>query len=227
VDVERARSAGRDPHQITLPHGREEALMHSALRQMLAETRQEELMRVAERERRAARATRPPAHEDVLLGDGRGVRIRPLRAEDRAKYARAVAGLSPRSRYLRFAAPLPRISQGLLDQMMDFDGARHVVYGALTTDESAIVGVVRYVERPGDRCAEVAIAVADEWQGRGVGQKLLGRLVEHARQAELDCLLATILSENAGSLRLAGEAGFSFVRRSGASAEYEMCLGGA
>jgi L-amino acid N-acyltransferase YncA len=55
-------------------------------------------------------------------------------------------------------------------------------------------------------------------------EELLARLVEHARRADLDSLLATILSENVGSVRLAGDAGFSFVRRSGTSAEYEMCL---
>src|SRR3954451_10916891 len=132
------------------------APMPSALRAMLAATRQQELIRKAERERQAAGASgaaqllrrmhgrlvalcRGPLMSsrtnDVVLGDGSSIHIRPLRVEDRAMYERAVCGLSPRSRYLRFAAPMPRISERLLDQMMRFDGARHVVYAALSADE--------------------------------------------------------------------------------------------
>lgn len=46
--------------------------------------------------------------ERLLLEDGRSVRVRQLRPADRAMYREAVAGLSPRSRYLRFAAPCRR-----------------------------------------------------------------------------------------------------------------------
>ncbi len=60
----------------------------------------------------------PPAtvslvrHDSLVLVDGRSVLVRHLRPDDRDMYRAAVAGLSARSRYLRFAAPLPRLSEG-------------------------------------------------------------------------------------------------------------------
>ncbi len=159
------------------------------------------------------------------LDDGRGVRIRPMRPADRAKYEEAVAGLSARSRYLRFAAPIRRMSDGLLDQMLRFDGNRHVVYAALTADETTVVGVARYIRTADDpQSAELAIAVADDWHGHGLGRELVGRVVEHARLARLDSLIAMTLSENHVAARLALAAGFSVARKAGIYTEYEMCL---
>ena len=165
---------------------------------------------------------------DFALNDGRSVRIRPLRLTDRTKYEEAVAGLSARSRYLRFAAPLPRMSEHLLDQMMQIDGNRHVAYTALTQDETTIVGVARYIRSSEDpHSAEVAFAVADDWQGHGLGRQLFGRVVEHAWLADLHSLTATTLSENRLAARLLRAVGFSVVRRAGMYTEYEMRLNSA
>ena len=130
-----------------------------------------------------------------------------------------------RSRYLRFAAPLSGLSEPLLDQMMDFDGARHVVHAALTPEETSIVGVGRFVTAPEPlRSAEVAIAVADAWQGAGLGSALLATLIERARQADLHSLIAITLSENRAAGRLLRSAGFSLAGTSGVHAEYELPL---
>lgn len=75
--------------------------------------------------------------------------------------------------------------------MMEFDGTRHVVYAALTPGETSIVGVGRFVRTPDPLgSAEVAIAVADAWQGAGLGSALLARLIEQARRTELRRLIA-------------------------------------
>jgi acetyltransferase len=170
----------------------------------------------------------PPVAKErraVALDDGRDAHIRPLNATDRARYEEAVAGLSARSRYLRFAAPLSTIGERLLDQMMHFDGERHVVYAALTPDETRIVGVARYVRSPDDpQSAEVAIAVADDWQGHGLGAQLFEQVIERARLARLDSLIATTLSENRVAARLARTVGFSMVRRAGIYTDYELRL---
>jgi len=161
----------------------------------------------------------------LVLLDGRSVLVRALRAEDRELDRAAVAGLSARSRYLRFAAPLPKMSNSLLSQMMAFDGGRHVAYAALTPDEAAIVGVGRFV-RPCDQAgeAEVAIGIADAWQGAGLGSGLLCRLIAHARQTDLGRLTAITLSENRAAGHLACAAGFSLSRYDGIYTEYELPL---
>jgi RimJ/RimL family protein N-acetyltransferase len=167
---------------------------------------------------------RPEAFE-VTLHDARRVRVRPMRRDDREKYLAAVLALSPRSRYLRFAAPLPRVSPRLVEQMMSFDGERHVAYAAFTPDERTMVGACRYIvsgRNPHE--AEVALAVADEWQGQGLGRELLGVIVERARHAGLDSLIAMMLSENRACARLAAGVGFAIAGHSGPSTEYEMGL---
>jgi ribosomal protein S18 acetylase RimI-like enzyme len=158
-------------------------------------------------------------HQDV-------VRVRPLRPTDRAIYERAVMDLSPRSRYLRFFAPIPRLSEPMLDKMTQTDERQHVAYVALTPDESSAVGVVRYVVNANDpNTGEVAIAVADDWQRRGLGRQLLGQTVEHARLAGLGSLTATTLRENDGAAGLLRASGFSSVGASGPYAEHRMRLG--
>jgi len=166
--------------------------------------------------------------ELLVLVDGRSARIRPMRRDDRAMYRDAVAGLSARSRYLRFAAASPRISESLLNQMMAFDGDRHVVHAALTPDGSAVVGVARFIRTDADPdAAEVAIAIADRWQGGGLGSALLSTVIARAREAGVHRLIATTLSENRAAAALARAVGFSATGQAGIYAEYELALGQA
>ncbi|HEV2981037.1 MAG TPA: GNAT family N-acetyltransferase [Solirubrobacteraceae bacterium] len=170
--------------------------------------------------------TLPIDTRDFQLRDGRIVRVRPMRPTDRAIYARAVVDLSPRSRYLRFLAPIAKPSERLLDQMTQTDGHRHVAFIALSVDEASVLGVVRYVRTPGDpQAGEVAIAVADDWQGRGLGLQLLRHTIEHARLAGLEALAATTLRENWGATRLLQASGFSPTGSDGPYSEHLMQLG--
>jgi acetyltransferase len=162
---------------------------------------------------------------ELVLHNGRIVRFRPLRSTDRAIYERAVMDLSPRSRYLRFFAPIPRLSERLLDQMTHTDGHRHVAYVALTPDEATAVGVVRYIrDSHHSETGEVAIAVADEWQGGGLGGQLLRQTVEHARLAGLESLAATTIRENSAAAGLLQTLGFSAVAASGSYLEHRLPL---
>jgi acetyltransferase len=162
---------------------------------------------------------------DFALHDGRSVRIRPLRTTDRATYERAVYSLSPRSRYLRFFAPIEKMSERMLDQMTQVDGHRHLAWLALTPDESTGVGVVRYIRAADDdQSAEVAIAVADDWQGSGLGGELLRQTVDHARLARLDLLTGTTLRENSAAAGLLQGSGFEAKRGSGMYRELEIRL---
>ncbi len=153
------------------------------------------------------------------------MRIRPLRPTDRDIYERAVIDLSPRSRYLRFLAPIPRPSEKLLDEMTNVDGRMHVASVALIPDGTRAVGVVRYVRsREDPTLAEVAIAIADDWQRRAIGRELIARTVAHARQAGLCGLYATTLRENAGAERLLRASGFSRARADGPYVEHRLRL---
>ena len=92
---------------------------------------------------------------------------------------------------------------------------------ALAADESTAVGVVRYVLRTdGPKEGEVAIAVADDWQRRGLGGQLLRRTIEHTRLAGLESPTASTLRENAGAAVLVQASGFSAIGARGPHAEH-------
>ncbi len=58
------------------------------------------------------------------------------------------------------------------------------------------MAVARYDRRPGEPEAELSLAVADAWQGHGVGTGLIERLIAHARRDGLDALWALVLPAN-------------------------------
>jgi GNAT superfamily N-acetyltransferase len=112
-------------------------------------------------------------------------------------------GLSPQSRYLRFHAPVPRLTASMRRQLTDLDGYRRTAVVAESGREP--IGIAR-LAATGDTCAEMAIAVVDPWQRKGVGTKLiteLGRLATDLRYTELH---GEVLAENLPMLRLVGRA---------------------
>ncbi len=158
--------------------------------------------------------------------DGRRFVIRRLRTDDRALLEAALDGLSERSRYLRFASPVPRASKRMLDHLMALDDHRHVAYAALTPGQRTIVGVARYVRLADEvETAEVAIAIADAWQRVGVGRLLMSRLVMHASRAGVRSLVAVTLSQNGRAKALARRVGFAPAGSSGLYSNYRLELG--
>src|SRR5919206_101211 len=75
--------------------------------------------------------------------------------------------------------------------------------GALDPVAGEGIGIARFVrEQPGGPVAEAAVAVADEWQGRGVGGVLLERLAERAREVGVAEFTASLLTSNRAMLAL-------------------------
>ena len=85
------------------------------------------------------------------------------------------------------------------------------------------MGVARFI-RVHDSVAECAIVVADDWQGRGVGTELLDRLVERARDEQIDRFTALVLAENAEAMRLLERLGDTVQRRVGSQVELDIEL---
>jgi L-amino acid N-acyltransferase YncA len=128
------------------------------------------------------------------------VRIRPLQPTDRSAVATVFHGLSPASRRRRYLAPVQTLNEAMLTALVDVTPDRHVAFVAETRDGTP-VGLSRYVvDAPGR--AEIAYEVIDEWQGRGVGSRLLAALIASARENGVVTLHATLLADNAASLAL-------------------------
>ena len=102
--------------------------------------------------------------------------LRPIRPERRAKrWSTFHAGLSERTRYLRYFSAYPRIPERDLYRFTNVDHHDRVAFVAELGGEMIAVG--RY-ERHGQGTddAEVAFVVADAHQGRGIGSVLLEHL---------------------------------------------------
>jgi RimJ/RimL family protein N-acetyltransferase len=159
------------------------------------------------------------------LADGRRLCARPLESTDRQAYLEGFARLSPESRYLRFAGPKPRLTAAELAYLLDVDHDRHEALIAYECGSGRGVGIARYVRLPGDpSAADVAVTVIDEWQGRGVGRRLLAMLTQRAAEAGIRRLHADALRENRGALRLLRGAGFRVVGWEGVMATLERAI---
>ena len=151
--------------------------------------------------------------------------MRPLERTDRAVLGAAVAALSDRTRYLRFAAPKPRLTERELDFLVDLDHHDREALVAIDPETRRGVGVVRYVAVPGERgTVEIAATVADDWQGRGLGGTLLALLAERARAEGHRVMRASVLAENARSIGMLKRGGFAVQAGGGGLLEYETLL---
>jgi len=147
-----------------------------------------------------------PAHleADVALRDGSTAHFRPVRPEDREAIRGFLAALSPESRALRFfsaAADLEWVAERM--SAVDYRDR----FGLLATLESRVVAHAVYLRTGPDR-AEVALAVADELQGHGLGTLLVGQLAEVAHGQGIGLFEAEVLPENRRMIEVFRESGF-------------------
>src|ERR1700694_3460974 len=155
-----------------------------------------------------------PAHREatIVLRDGSTLAVRPIRPQDEADLARFFTDLSMESRVFRFFAALAH-ADVLAKKLVHIDYMTQ--YGLLAVAGAArqVVGHAMYAET-GPRKAELALAVADEYQGRGLGTILLGQLAEAAAAAGIDVLEAIVRPENHRMLNVLRESGFPVSARS-------------
>ena len=138
--------------------------------------------------------------------------VRPIRPEDQAGLARFFTGLSLESRVFRFFAAVANFDSSA-KRMVDVDYSSRYGILALGGSPLGIVGHAMYVAiDPGK--AELALAIADEYQGRGLGTILLGQLAEAASAAGIQVLEAVVRPENHRMLDVLRDSGFPVKSRS-------------
>src|SRR4051812_9181717 len=146
---------------------------------------------------------------DVILRDGSTLRLRPPVAVDAPALVAFFERLSPRSRYLRFHGT-SSVDEKLIATFLDPDWETQ---GALVaTQEGELVALASYARLRDPCTAEVAFAVADDLQGRGVGTRLLERLAERASAVGVERFVAEVLAENTAMLGVFRDAGFEITR---------------
>ena len=154
-----------------------------------------------------------PAHliKHVQLRDGTPVTIRPIRPADMDLEKQFVRDLSDYSRYYRFMQPIRELTPAMLEHFThpDYDHEMALITTIVHNGQEQEIGVARYVKYPsGDKC-EFAIAIADDWHGKGVGTLLMQELINIARQNGLKSMEGFVLTANQAMLKLTKFLGFS------------------
>ena len=135
--------------------------------------------------------------------------MRPIGPDDRERLSAAFEALSERSRQRRFLVPKPRLSSAELTYLTEVDHRTHEALVAVDPATDRIVGVARYASAAGATgVADVAVVVADEWQRRGIGTRLLLDLRERAVENGVARLVATTLHENRAARVVLRRTGF-------------------
>jgi acyl-CoA synthetase (NDP forming)/RimJ/RimL family protein N-acetyltransferase len=154
----------------------------------------------------------PPPHweADVIAADGGTVHLRAIRASDADALVTFHAGLSTRTRYLRYFSAYPRIPERDLQRFVHVDHHDRVALVVLLGRE--IIAVGRYERAAGTDQAEVAFVVADAHQGRGIGSVLLEHLAAAARECGIRVFTAIVLAENTRMMGVFRRAGYESTR---------------
>ena len=159
--------------------------------------------------------------ETVTLRDRSEVLVRPVGPGDEPLLADGYRRLSPESRRRRFLRPTDELSEEDLWFLTHIDHQRHDALMALDPASGRAVGVARHVQVPGDReTAEAAVAVVDDWQGRGIATMLLTRLADRARAAGLHRYTAVVSAENEPVIDALDRAGAERTGESGGEIEF-------
>lgn len=154
-----------------------------------------------------------PAPDVRLIHDARGtpVTIRTITPADRDIEATFVRGLSDQSRYYRFHAALRELTPELLERFtfVSFPDNMALIATIEVEGREQQIAVARFAaSAPDGSAAELAVVVADEWQGRGIGTRLLVELRDIALAAGYRRLHMSVLSENGRMMDLARRLGF-------------------
>ena len=154
-----------------------------------------------------------PKHETWTAGDGTVVTIRPISAADLALEQEFVEGLSARTGYQRLMS-VRRPSLEELKRLTDIDHDREfaLIATTLVQGRERQIGVARYVREPSPGDAEFAIVLSDDWQGRGLGARLLGSLLVAAKSDGVRRMIGTTMSNNDGMTKLARKLGFTIAK---------------
>jgi RimJ/RimL family protein N-acetyltransferase len=149
--------------------------------------------------------------EDTLR-DGTQVTFRAVRPDDRARIAKAFAGLERESVYTRFFSYKSELSPAELARIDTMDFVRDVMLVATTrrAQDEIVIASARYVahdDADGRLAAEVAFTVEEDYQGLGIAKRLLAHLVAIARANGVARLVADVLPENKAMLGVFSRSG--------------------
>jgi acyl-CoA synthetase (NDP forming)/GNAT superfamily N-acetyltransferase len=159
---------------------------------------------------RTAQASPYPSHweADIVLSDGATAHIRPITPADGQLLVDFYARVSEESKYYRFFAPRPKLSERDVRNYTNVDHDDRAAFIVTVSDQ--MIGVGRYDRvSAGSLDAEVAFLVEDAHHGRGLGSVLLEHLAQAARERGVRRFVADVLPANRKMIKVFTDAGYS------------------
>lgn len=134
-----------------------------------------------------------PRHGPMLL-------VRPLERGDVVTVRAVFERLREQSRRARFNGPKPCLTSAELEQLAAVDHSHHALVAYVEGDPQPIA--IARLARNEHNSAEIAFAVADSYQHRGIGSALAAELIADARAAGITQITALASSDNPATLAL-------------------------
>lgn len=163
-----------------------------------------------------------PSHYEKVwsMRDGSEYTVRPIHPDDAQLLQDFVHELSSESRYLRFVSSLTELPPSMLARLtlIDYDlemalvavlREHNVSEDGTPVESEKIIGVSRYVINPDHTSCEFSLVVADDFNGRGLGSRLMKSIMEVAREKGLRKIEGLVLAKNSGMLRLMRDLGYA------------------
>lgn len=144
------------------------------------------------------------------LSNGMEITIRPIRPEDAALEKDFVHRLSDRSKYFRFMQALQELTPEMIIRFTQIDYDREMAFVAVTNQGTPTeLGVGRYMLNPDGDSVEFAIVVSDDYQGLGIGSRLMKKLMQAAKYKGVSLFEGEVLTVNKPMLSLVKKLGFT------------------
>jgi len=143
--------------------------------------------------------TYPAQYEtEVILKDGSNLKLRPIRKDDTERWLAFISKLGPHTKYLRFHHVTKAFTQDDAIHFcnVDYQNTFAFVAEVLREQREEIVAIGRYYRLPKKDHAEIALAIEDTYQGKGIGTHLMQGLVKVARDNGITVFEADVLREN-------------------------------
>jgi acetyltransferase len=164
---------------------------------------------------------------DWMLEDGTPVKIRPMKPEDEPLVADFLAACSEETIYFRYFRRIKKWTHDMLIRFTqnDYDRELGLMAVGAPPGPEVMMGVSRLATTPDRQDAEFALIVADPWHGKGLGSKLMERIIAAAREMGVKRLRGDVLSGNHPMLSLMSKLGFVLKKdKEGETVQVEMTL---
>jgi len=146
---------------------------------------------------------------NCMLKNATPVVIRPIKPEDEILLHELYKSLSEETMRFRFFQIYREVTHDTLSRYCNLDYDREIaIVAEIQEDKKKIIGVVLLMVEPGGKRGEFAVLVGDQWQGFGLGSKLMDYIIEIGKDMDLKTIYGYVISSNTKMMHLCSKKGF-------------------